>query len=116
MRAKVITTQELVDVVESGYDPIYNVKMFVEKRANNPRYFNGYDLEFLDDTPQKNINSINWEQRRYELAKEALNGMLSHSRNGHGYKPRDPNMNWHDAIAEEALEIADAVIKKLKEE
>lgn len=61
------------------------------------------------------MTGINWEQRRYELAKAALNGMLAHSRNGHGYQPRDPQMDWHDAIAEEAIEIADAVISRLKD-
>lgn len=71
-----------------------------------------YDMSLLDFS----IKEIDWEQRRFELAKTALNGMLAHSRNGHGYHPRDPKMHWHDAIAEEAIEIADAVIAKLKEE
>lgn len=54
---------------------------------------------------------IDWEQRRYEIAKSAMQGMLAHSTR---YKPRNPNMNWHNAIAEEAKELADALIKELK--
>lgn len=42
----------------------------------------------------------------------ALQGMLAHSRHGHGYHPRDESMHWHDAIAEEAYEIADAMLKE----
>jgi hypothetical protein len=46
---------------------------------------------------------------RMELAICALNGMLAHPRR---YKPRPgANPDWHIAIAEEAFEIADAMIK-----
>lgn len=42
------------------------------------------------------------------MAAEALNGMLSHSLR---YQPRDPNQHWHKAIAEEAYEIAEAMVE-----
>ena len=45
------------------------------------------------------------------FAGQALAGMLAHSRSGRGYQPRDPNMPWHDAIAEEAHQLADAMLK-----
>ena len=37
--------------------------------------------------------------------------MLAHSRN-HGYGPSDPNQHWHSAIAEEAYQLSDAMIKE----
>lgn len=103
MKAKVIETGELIDVVtlDKGYGNI----VFVDR--NSEKVYENQELTL--------IKEIDWEQRRFELAKAALNGMLAHSRNGHGYHPRDPKMHWHDAIAEEAIEIADAVIEKLKE-
>lgn len=106
MKAKVIETGKIIMVEECGFDYNFYSKIFRDKSGN--RYLS-YDLEFIETT-----YTPDWEQRRYELAKAALNGMLAHSRNGHGYHPRDPQMNWHDAIAEESIEIADAVIEKLK--
>ena len=49
---------------------------------------------------------------RDKVAIEALNGMLAHARHGHGYHPRleDAHLHWHDAIAKEAYEIADAML------
>lgn len=56
-----------------------------------------------------------WEKFRREAATAALQGMLAHSRNNHGYHPRDPKCtDWHQAIAEEAIELADALIEQLK--
>lgn len=45
---------------------------------------------------------------RDEIALAALNGMLSHATR---YRPRDPKRNWHEAIAEEAYQIADAMLR-----
>jgi hypothetical protein len=46
---------------------------------------------------------------RDRVAIEALGGMLAHSTR---YRPRpDASSNWHEAIAEEAYQIADAMLK-----
>lgn len=47
---------------------------------------------------------------RDDLAARALNGMLAHATR---YKPRhiDIALPWHDAIAKEAYEIADAMLR-----
>lgn len=46
---------------------------------------------------------------RDRIALEALGGMLAHSTR---YKPReiDRALHWHDAIAKEAYELADAML------
>ena len=47
--------------------------------------------------------------KREAIALAALQGMLAHPRR---YEPRKgESSNWHDAIAVEAFEIADAVIR-----
>jgi hypothetical protein len=60
--------------------------------------------------PNEQLEYVGISIRDY-FASEALGGMLAHSRNGHGYRPRDPNQDWHDAISEEAYELADAIIR-----
>jgi hypothetical protein len=82
----------------------------------------------VDVTPQLNINSqhskdylyvcdnmvyreceldfsaIDWEQRRYELAKDIIKAVIAEDRGGDS-----------DAIAKYAVNCADALIKRLKE-
>lgn len=99
MKAKIKTTGEIVEVEDLYDDGTALVK---------DGYFKVSELDFFED-----FETIDWEQRRYEIAKSAMQGMLAHSTR---YKPRNPNMNWHNAIAEEAKELSDALIKELKKE
>lgn len=55
-------------------------------------------------------NDIDWEQRRYEIAKEVTNGLLA-APVIEGVNPNPPFIE----IAEKAVEIADCLIKVLKE-
>jgi hypothetical protein len=50
---------------------------------------------------------------RLMIAMQALNGMLAH---GTRYRPRDGRKDWHSAIAEEAVELADALLVALERE
>lgn len=52
---------------------------------------------------------IDWEQRRYEIAKEAMNGLLA----APVVEGIDPNPPMDD-IARNAVKIADYLIKELK--
>ena len=47
---------------------------------------------------------IDWEQRRYELAKDIIKAVIADDRGGNS-----------DAIAKYAVNCADALIKRLKE-
>lgn len=50
---------------------------------------------------------IAWKRRRDDNARAALSGMLAHPRR---YKPREgAPSHWHDAIAQEAYDLADAM-------
>ena len=43
------------------------------------------------------------------FAATALQGMLAHSTR---YRPRDRYQHWHDAISQEAYEIADSMLQE----
>ena len=51
-------------------------------------------------------NTIDWEQRRYELAKSAMNGILSDE--------NDEKYTIPKAIAQYAVACADALIEELR--
>jgi hypothetical protein len=46
------------------------------------------------------------------FAGQALTGMLAHSRNEHGYQSRDIAQHWHQAITQEAYQLADAMLEQ----
>ena len=50
------------------------------------------------------FSAIDWEQRRYELAKDIIKAVVADDRGGNS-----------DAIAKYAVNCADALIKRLKE-
>lgn len=57
----------------------------------------------------KKKKNIDWEQRRYEIAIEAMNGLLS----APVVDGVDPNPSFKD-IATFSVRLADALIKELK--
>jgi hypothetical protein len=60
------------------------------------------------------VKELKWEDYRREAAKDMVVGMLAHATR---YHPRNPKeTNWHKAIVEEGIELADELIKQLKEE
>ena len=67
MKAKIKTTGEIVEVEDLYDDGTALVK---------DRYFKVSELDFFED-----FEAIDWEQRRYEIAKSAMQGMLAHSTN-----------------------------------
>ena len=64
-------------------------------------------------------NTIDWEQRRYELAKSAMNGILS-DENEVGYACSEVKYGENEkhtipkAIAQYAVACADALIEELR--
>lgn len=80
------------------------------KSCNDERIANGLSAAYPDSTftaSAQNIldESIDWEQRRYELAKAAMQGLLAN----YHY----PNINIY-SLAEDSCDYADAVIERLK--
>lgn len=57
-------------------------------------------------------NNINWEQRRYEIAKEMLCAIYLDD----GSERRDLESGFFECCAKEAIRFADALIEELKKE
>lgn len=89
MKARVKLTGEIVNI-EDLYDD--------GTALVNDEYFKISELDFFSGT-------IDWEQRRYELAKDIIKAVIADDRGG-----------YSDAIAKYAVNCADALIKRLKEE
>ena len=97
MKAKYKNTGEIIDVEPAG---TLNCTVAVYQEKNG-RKFPMYALEFEKD--------INWEQRRYEIAKTAIHAQLS----GPIIPGVDPNPSIPN-LAKWAVNIADALISELK--
>ena len=108
MKAKVIATQEVVDVVGVCYDTYHC------KHSNGDEsWLLKMELEFLVG------NHIDWEQRRFELVKAIVPQCAKMIENAlfRGAKSDDWKCKTAMEItAETAILYADAVIEKLKEE
>lgn len=93
MKARIKATGTIVEV-EGLFD--------VGTSLVNGRYFKVSELDFLD-----NFETIDWEQRRYELAKSAMQGYCI-------ALGINDDSETYDDIAIGSLRVADALIKKLK--
>ena len=70
MKAKIISTGEILKIAEHA-----TIAMDVCDDYGNPLQISPEDIELIhEDTTSK--NNIDWEQRRFEIAKDALQGML----------------------------------------
>lgn len=72
--------------------------------TNMNRLYALHDIEIIEDTIE-NVNNIDWEHRRYEVAKEAMLRMI------------DPNVltQKYCVMAVNVVEFANALIEELKE-
>jgi hypothetical protein len=93
MKARVKSTGKIVEIKNLYDDGTALV---------NDKYFKVSELDFFSET-------IDWEQRRYELAKAAMQGFCSNSHE----QVMSASLN---ITAEWSLGFADALIKKLKGE
>lgn len=93
MKARIKETGEIVEV-EGLFD--------VGTALVNGRYFKVSELDFLD-----NFETIDWEQRRYEIAKSMMAAFLSNSCS-------NVYMNTYENQAQEAVKYADVLIEELK--
>jgi len=93
MKARIKATGAIVEV-EGLFD--------VGTALVNGRYFKVSELDFFD-----NFETIDWEHRRYELAKSAMQGYCI-------ALGINDDSETYDNIAIGSLRAADALIKKLK--
>ena len=93
MKARIKSTGEIVEV-----EGLFDVGTALVKG----RYFKVSELDFFD-----NFETIDWEQRRYELAKSAMQGYCI-------ALGINDDSETYDDIAIGSLRVADALINKLK--
>lgn len=99
MKARVKTTGEIGDVL--CWDDVGKTKLSILLKGN------------VCTIPYQNIeiiqleSNINWEQRRYEIAKSMMAAFLSNSCS-------NVYMNTYENQAQEAVKYADALIEELK--
>ena len=102
MKAKVKDTGEIVDVKFSTH-PNPAVDEAYWWCSDKQESYHKRELEFIEDT-------IDWEQRRYDLAKNAMNSILT----APIVEGVNPNPSAED-VAIYSVTLADALIRKLKE-
>ena len=111
MKAKVIETGKIVDVV-SITDREYGCLISYWDGQNGKEY-SRFELDFNVDAQMddKISNPIDWEQRRYEIAKAAMVGTLAFP----VIEGVNPNPNATE-ICKLSVTLADALIEELKKE
>lgn len=102
MKAKVKDTGEIVDV-RFAIHPNRDVADTYWWCKDKEESYHKSELEFIEDT-------IDWEQRRYDLAKNAMNSILT----APVVEGVNPNPSAED-VAIYSVTLADALIRKLKE-
>lgn len=103
MKAKIKATGEIVTLDDNDISLIDYARN-IYKDINGNRY-KGKELEFI----QECHTGIDWEQRRYEIAKTVIHGQLT----GPIIDGVDPNPSVED-LAKWSVRIADALILELK--
>lgn len=104
MKAKIIETGEIVTILAISTEHM-TIQCYGNDGIVRLEPLSRGDIEIVSDT-EKNID---WEQRRYELAKDAMNSILT-APIGDGVNP-NPSI---EEIAMLSVEFADALIKELK--
>ena len=103
MKAKVKDTGEIVDVKFSTHpNPAVDETYWWCK--DKQESYHKSELDFMEST-------IDWEQRRYEIAKNAMNSILT----APIIDGVNPNPSAED-VATYSVRLADALIKELKGE
>lgn len=113
MKKRIRKTGEIVDVIsytDYGYIRTdYDRVSYIDSKGNEIQSSLNFYWDF-ENIDEELITPINWEQRRYEIAKEML-PMLSERR----YRTNGVfSRHSRDEATNEALLYADALIEKLK--
>lgn len=104
MKAKIIETGEEITII--GISKEWGtVQYYGSDGIYRQRIFRDRELELLETTE----SPIDWEQRRYEIAKEAMNSILT----APIIEGVNPNPCAED-VAMYSVRLADALIKELK--
>ena len=105
MKAKVKDTGEVFRVFDLDGERV------LIKYGSEVKAFRIHEVDLIPENVEGcQKREIDWEQRRYEIAKDAMNGLLS----APVVAGVNPNPSVKDIVTLSVM-IADALIKKLKE-
>lgn len=104
MKAKIIQTGEIVTIIAISTEHM-TIQCYGNDGIVRLEPLSRGDIEIIPDTEK----TIDWEQRRYELAKDAMNSILT----APVTEGVNPNPSVED-VAMYSVKFADALIKELK--
>lgn len=104
MKAKIKGTGEFVNVEFSRRSNISRYSDFF--KTDDGREIIDINLEF--------DNPIDWEQRRFELVKAAMQGLCSNSEFERDYERFGSEISWAEYYSKNAMAIANAVIAEYR--
>ena len=103
MKAKIKATEEIRDICEIG---LYS-------NGDGIDYFEENEIEIIPNQPE--VPVIDWEQRRYEIAKEVMNGfVVAIFGSEGGIATISKYDNPEEVIAKMAIGVTDELIHQLK--
>ena len=109
MKARIKKTGELVNIA-----PYAKITLEACDSYGNPIELSPEEVELV----QEMGGGIDWEQRRYEIARTILPFCAETTRTilmaGHGIGDKYSGMSVNDAVADQAVSCADSLIKRLK--
>ena len=113
MKARIRKTGEVVEIITysggtSRNECIDRVSYIDSKGVEHPREPHTFywDLEQIPDVKEDNFPKIDWEQRRYVIAKEIYPTILEWYATG--------TCSSEDSVIRSTLKFTDKLIKKLK--
>lgn len=102
MKAKIIKTGEIVQIVSSKFEMGCVTVLHEDNKFTN---VTSDEIEMIDNWGKE----IDWEQRRYEIARDALTGIIAEE----SIPGADP-YHYFDEDVSRAIKYADKLIKQLK--
>jgi len=110
MKARIKKTGELVNLA-----PYAKITLNTCDSYGSPIELSPEEVELVQETSDSNID---WEQRRYEIARTVLPYCAETTRtilmSGHGIGDQYAGKTIPDAVSEQAIQYADALIERLK--
>lgn len=110
MKARIKKTGELVNLA-----PYAKITLDSCDSYGDPIGLSPEEVELVQETSDSRID---WEQRRYEIARTILPYCADTTRtilmSGHGIGTQYAGMSIPEAVSEQAIQFADALIERLK--
>lgn len=97
MKARIKATGEIINIADSA-----TVTLDVCNEFGNPMEKRFDEVEILQE--KTSDDGIDWEQRRYEIARANLQGYIS----------TKPHVMYFDKVVEFCINVADELIEELK--